>query len=87
MRGMYNIHDADNKRMGFVPFIGSNKSLPVVSNTTPSTTMPNVAAPDTTFTWTEIAIIILFLAVILAIIALIIWAIVRLVKNCFNVSL
>lgn len=87
MRGMYNIHDAGNKRMGFVPFTGSNKSMPVLSNTTPSAEMPIVALPDISlFTGAEIAIIIAFLVVVIAVIAVIIYFIVRAVKNCFNVA-
>jgi len=33
MRGWYNIHDHENKRMGFVPFLGSNKSAPIPGQT------------------------------------------------------
>ena len=40
MRGWYNIHDATNKRIGFVPFVNSSKAAPVTSNTVPSTVMP-----------------------------------------------
>ena len=43
MRGWYNIHDATNKRMGFVPFINSSKTAPVTANTTPSAIMPIIS--------------------------------------------
>lgn len=42
MRGWYNIHDKDNLRMGFVPFTGSSKSVPVASSSTPSAVLPTV---------------------------------------------
>ena len=35
MRGWYNIHDHENKRMGFVPFLGSNKSAPIPAESAP----------------------------------------------------
>jgi len=42
MRGWYNIHDHDNWRMGFVPFVGSSKSAPETATSTPSATIPDI---------------------------------------------
>lgn len=42
MRGWYNIHDHDNLRMGFVPFVGSSKSAPETATSTPSETIPDI---------------------------------------------
>ena len=43
MRGWYNIHDHENKRMGFVPFIGSTKSAPTPAE---SSDVPDPSASD-----------------------------------------
>lgn len=56
MRGLYNIHDGENKRMGFVPFVGSSKSAPVVATTSPSVIMPGVSTGLSTFTIVAIII-------------------------------
>ena len=48
MRGWYNIHDHDNLRMGFVPFIGSEKSAAEAKTTTPSGSLPDVELTNVT---------------------------------------
>lgn len=40
MRGYYSIHDMDNKRMGFVPFPGSAKGVPVARRDPPHRILP-----------------------------------------------
>ncbi len=43
MHNWYSIHDLDNLRLGFVPFIGSNKQIPLkASSTLPTAILPNV---------------------------------------------
>ena len=49
MRGWYNIHDHTEKRMGFVPFAGSVKSVPEVATSVPTTPLPIVADPVVPF--------------------------------------
>jgi len=48
MRGYYNIHKHETLQMGFVPFPGSNKSLPYLATSTPSETMPGVTVNSIT---------------------------------------
>lgn len=45
MRGWYSIHDHENLRMGFTPFTGSPKLLPVAGST------PSEALPRRPFVW------------------------------------
>ena len=49
MRGWYNIHDHTNKQMGFVPYSSSNKNVPTVATSIPTTPLPNVEAPSSSF--------------------------------------
>ena len=50
MRGWYNIHDHTNLRMGFVPYSASNKSVPTVATSIPTTPLPDVEDPAFSFT-------------------------------------
>lgn len=77
MRGWYNIHDAENKRMGFVPFVGSSKAAPSVATTTPSEVMPGV-----TTGYGELTLVI---AIIIGVAAVVTVTIVLLVIYCFQV--
>jgi len=74
MRGLYSIHDYDNLRMGFVPFVGSTKKVPVKATTTPTTTPPVVALNlDTTIfglTVGEFLIIAVLVVIIVGIVVL-----------------
>lgn len=72
MRGWYNIHDHENKRMGFVPFIGSGKSAPTVATTTPSVVMPGVTSGLDRETLLAIAIIVGIAAAVTATVVLLI---------------
>lgn len=83
MRGWYNIHDADNKRMGFVPFTGSSKSAAVVSSTTPSASMPTVESPIDSSISTETLYAIL---IIVGIAAAVTGGVVLAIVYCFNVT-
>ena len=49
MRGWYNIHDHENKRMGFVPYVDSHKSAAILADTTPSTSVPDDYSFNTTW--------------------------------------
>jgi len=84
MRGMYNIHDADNKKMGFVPFTGSNKILPYASTSTPAATMPATESPVPASTIDDelLTAILIIVGVALGVTA----TIVVLVLYCFNVT-
>ena len=44
MRGWYSVHDLDQKRIGFVPYKGSNKSVPILADSYPKELLPVLTA-------------------------------------------
>ena len=47
LRGFYSIHDHTNNRMGFVPYVGSSKSKPQYTDSTPEIPDPFPGCDDT----------------------------------------